>query len=244
MGPGETNHLLQSLEPHVLDRFAKQVEEVAMRRGDVLHQQGGAVDWVYFPRSGLVGVFSETLDGESVESAMVGCEGALGVFEACGSRVWFARAVVQLEGSALRMRASQYRNLFERSRAVRTAVHKYVEALLTEARQFVVCNALHSVESRLSRWILDAHDRSGVADPLPFTHETLARMIGAQRTTVAVAMSNFQRNGLLRNTRGSIEIADAAGLNRLACSCRDTIKFAAREIQASDTGSCEESLTG
>lgn len=244
MATDERNHLLQAIEPHIRERFERHVQEIELRRGDVLHHQGAPVEWVYFPRQGLIGVFTETIDGESVESAMTGCEGALGVFEACGSRVWFARAVVQIDGVCARMRAAQYRQLFDRSRALKTAVHKYVELLLTEARQLVVCNALHSVENRLSRCMLEALERACLERILPMTQETLSRMIGSQRTTVAVAMSNFQREGLVRGSRGAIEILNPGGLERLACSCRRTVRYAAAEIQSSDDEACEAAATG
>lgn len=244
MATEEFNYLLRALEPAVRERFADRLQHVDLQRGQVLHQQGSEVDWVYFPRQGLVSIFSETIEGESMGSAMVGCEGSLGIFEACGSRTWFALAMVQVEGHAARIRASHYRQLFDRSRTLRTAVHKYVEVLLTEARQSVVCNALHSVESRLSRCILDALDRSCLLGPLPLTQEALARMIGAQRTTVAVAMSAFQRDGLIRSGRGAIEVLNAAGLARLSCSCRETVRFAAEEIQSSSNAACEALVTG
>lgn len=244
MSTEEKNHLLRSLEPEAQERFAAHLQPYELRRGDVLHQQGADVEWVYFPRQGLLGVFSETIEGESLESAKVGCEGAVGVFEACGSRTWFARAVVQVPGEAGRMRASQYRQVYDRSPEWRTAVHKYVEVLLTEARQLVVCNALHSVESRLSRCILDALERSGLTNTLPLTQESLARMIGAQRTTVAVAMSAFQRDGLISSSRGAIKILNPPGLDRLGCSCRQTVRFASREIQSSGEDACEASVTG
>lgn len=233
------NHLLRAVEPHVLARFADRLQQAPLGKGDVLHEPGEPVEWVYFPESGLIGVLSETLAGESVESAMVGRDGALGVFEACGSRQSFYRAVVQIPGCARRLRASAYRELFDASSALRTAVHKYVELLLGEARQFVACNALHSVDSRLSRSLLDALDRSGTDTVLPLTQESLAQMLGVQRTTVAVGISALQRAGVIRSGRGAIEILDRAGLERAACACRDTIAFMRRDIQRSDAAVCD-----
>jgi hypothetical protein len=120
-------------------------------------------------------------------------------------------------------------------------VHKYVEFLLMESRQFVLCNALHTVESRLCRSILDALERSGLERALPVTQESLAQMLGAQRTTIAACVSKLYRDGVLKGGRGTLEILDRPGLERLACSCRETMRYARGELQASYDLACEES---
>jgi CRP-like cAMP-binding protein len=238
----ETNVLLRALEPFVRTRFSHGLETFDLRRAKVLHDQGEAVEWVYFPRTALVAILSETLDGECVESAMVGWDGAVGAFEACGSRQSFSKAVVQIPGQAIRVRAVVYREMFDHSRSLRTAMHKYMEVLLAEARQLAACNALHMVEGRLSRSILDTFDRSLLGQVLPLTQESLAQKLGAQRTTIAACISKLQRDGLIRSGRGAIEILDAAGLERSACSCRKSIEFARHEIQSSGAQACEAML--
>lgn len=236
------NRLLQTLEPLVATRFADQFQAVDLARGQEVQRPGEIVDWVYFPVTGVIALLAEALDGESVESGLVGCDGVAGAFEACGSHKSFARAVVQIAGAGFRIRASAYRKLYDCSRNIRTAVHKYIELLAAESRQFVACNALHSVESRLSRSILEASERSGAAGVLPLTQESLAQMIGAQRTTVAVSISKLQRRGILRSGRAALEILDAAALEEAACSCRAILKTARQEIYSSDTVSCEAAV--
>lgn len=235
----ESNVLLRTLEPSAKARFAERFQKFDLVRGQVMHNLGDEVEWVHFPRNGLVAVMAETVAGESVESGMVGREGALGIFEACGSGQLFTRAVVQVSGEAQRLSAASYRELFAESASLRTAVHKYVEFLLLEARQFVLCNALHTVESRLCRSILDALERSGLERALPVTQESLAQMLGAQRTTIAACMSKLYREGVIKGGRGSLEILDRAGLERSCCSCRETLRYARGELQASERLSCE-----
>jgi CRP-like cAMP-binding protein len=236
----ESNVLLRTLEPSAKARFTARLHKFELVRGQVLHNLGDSVEWVHFPRHGLIAVMAETVAGESVESGMVGREGALGIFEACGSGQLFTRAVVQVGGEALRMSAASYRELFVESAALRTAVHKYVEFLIMEARQFVLCNALHTVESRLCRSILDALERSGLDRALPVTQESLAQMLGAQRTTIAACVSKLYREGVIKGGRGSLEILDRPGLERLACCCRETLRYARGELQVSEEKSCEE----
>jgi CRP-like cAMP-binding protein len=228
----EDNALLRAMEPDVRKRFGAHLSPTELRRGAVLHNQSQAVDRIYFPLTGLIGILSETLAGESVQTGMVGCDGATGVVEVVGSGQHLSKAVVQIPGIALRLSAVNYRQLLNDSSAFRWAAERYVEMLLMEARHVMACNALHPVESRLGRSILDALDRSCLEEVLPLTQEALAQMLGAQRSTVAVFLSKFQRMGLIRNHRGAIEIRDKAGLERLACSCRKTLQFAREEIES------------
>ena len=236
------NELLAEVEPHVRPQFARHVQIVALERGDVLFSQGSRLDRVYFVLSGLVGILAETPDGETIDSAIVGREGAIGAFEACGSRQFFAEAVVQVPGRAARMSASAYRDLFEASPAIRSAVHRYVEQLMSETRQFIVCNSMHDVEARLCRTILDVLDKSRVTSIAPLTQHTLARMLGVQRTTAAEILSRLERDGVLSKRRGEIEVEDRGALERLSCSCRDAIRQTRAAIQSGSEPVCEAVL--
>jgi CRP-like cAMP-binding protein len=240
MGRFQGNRLLEAVEAEIQARFAGRMERVELARGQVLYSQGADLERVYFPVSGLVGIQADTADGEAVESSIVGREGAIGAFEACGSRKFFAEAVVQIPGRAVRMRASVYRDLFEQSPSLRTAIHRYVEQLMSETRQFVVCNSLHAVEPRLARLLLEALDKAALDHSLPLTHQALARMVGAQRTTVALIVSRLQRDGIVSGSRGIIKIEDELALEALACSCRRALAFTRSEIEAVRQPACEE----
>jgi CRP-like cAMP-binding protein len=233
------NVLLRELEPPLLARYRDRLQLIEFSKGEVLQESGEAVDWVYFPESGLIALASETLAGEVVAGETVGWDGAVGVFEACGSRRTFARAVVQIPGAAWRVRAAAYRELFDQSAGLRAAVHRHVELLLVESRQLIACNAIHTVESRLARAVLDALDRSGSGPLLPLTQEALAQMLGVQRSTVTLCAAALQRARLIRNVRGAIEVLDQAGLEKAACACRATIAFARDEIHGSLAQACE-----
>lgn len=236
----EGNRLLRSIEPAVRTAFSSRMQVVEMHRGEVLLSPGVELDRVYFPLSGLVGLLSDTAEGDAVDSATVGREGAVGVFEACGTRRFLVEAMVQVPGEAVRIAASTYRELFAASESIRTAVHCYVEELMSETRQFVVCNALHGVEARLARVLLESIEKCGADERLPLTQRALARMLGVQRSTVAEAMSKLQRQQILTGRRGGVVIADRAGLESLSCSCRAAIAFTRRVIESSQTVTCEE----
>lgn len=235
----EVNALLRAVEPAVRSQFKAQFRAIDLRRHHVLYNLGTELDRVYFPLSGLVGIRAETAEGEFIESAIVGREGSIGAFEACGSRQYSAEAVVQVPGRALAMSAAAYRDLFEASPALRTAVHRYVEQLMSETRQFVVCNTLHSVEQRLSRTVLEALEKSGLDDTLPLTQQALARMLGVQRTTVALILSRLQREGITNGRRGVLRVIDMDGLERLACSCRLSLRATRDAISNARQPACE-----
>lgn len=235
----DRNMVLRSVEPLTRSLFEARFERVPLTKGQVLHETGDQVEWVWFPESGLIGLATETNGGESAQCATVGYDGAVGVFEACGSRRVFHRAVVQVPGHAWRIRAAAYRELFDQSEALRTAVHKLVEVLLAEARQYVACNALHSLQSRLARLLADVQDKARCGEILPLTQDALAQMLGVQRTSVALAVASLQKAGVVRSGRGALEIADGGGLDREACSCRATLNFARSEIYASFDAACD-----
>src|SRR3546814_6436377 len=129
-----------------------------------------------------------------------------GAFEACGSRLSYARALVQISGDAWRIRAVHYRELFDQPAGLRIAIHKHIEALLVEARQLVACTAIHRVEMRMCRVLLDASARTHQRAHLTLTQEELANILGVQRSTIAVAYYALQHNGLIRTDKHTSEL--------------------------------------
>jgi len=233
------NALIASIEPDHWAAYRDRFSPVELDRGVTLHQPGEQVEQVQFPTTAVVVLGVETVAGESVNVALLGKEGAVGVFEACGSRQVYSKATVQFGGTLWQTSAANYRALYDSSSSLRTAMHKYVESLMVEARQYVACNALHSVENRLARTLLDAADKFG-SPKLPITQVALAQLLGVQRTTVAAAVSVFQRTGQIRSGRGGgIEILEPQRLAQSACSCRESLAFARHDIQSREIASCD-----
>ncbi|MBO9621655.1 MAG: Crp/Fnr family transcriptional regulator [Sphingomonas sp.] len=233
------NAILAEIEPAIALKFTAQIERVELNRGDVLQETGAEILWVWFPDDALICMASESVEGESISGGMVGRNGTFGAFEACGSRISYSRALVQIGGIAWRIRAAHYRDLFDHSANLRVAIHKQVEALLVEARQLVACTAIHRVESRMCRVLLDASARSHKGSHLTLTQEELANILGVQRSTIAVTSSALQRGGLIRSRRGGIDIIDFGRLEAAACSCRRTIAYAQQEIYRAPDDVCE-----
>jgi CRP-like cAMP-binding protein len=117
----------------------------------------------------------------------------------------------------------ELRSEFEHSEQVRDLFVSYSETLLSQVQQTVACNAMHTTEERLCRWLLMMHDRAdGVA--LPYTHEFLSHTLGANRKSVTLAALAMQSAGLINYRRGRIQVLDRRGLEKAACECYAIVK--------------------
>ncbi len=148
----------------------------------------------------------------------------MGFVEALGSGVMFTRVIVQVPGKALRVNAYHYRGAFDASAAFRKAVQKRSELLQAESRQAIACHGLHMIGPRFNRWLLECQDLCGGQRVLPLKQEFLAIMLGVTRPSVSHVARNAQRQGLIKYSRGSIEIIDREGLERGACECRASVQ--------------------
>jgi CRP-like cAMP-binding protein len=136
-------------------------------------------------------------NGAAIETANIGREGAFGLFAAMYSRVSFNRCIVQLEGHTVRCPIQLLQYEFRHSEHVRDLFVSYSETLLSQVQQTVACNAMHSTEERMCRWLLMMHDRAE-GEALPYTHEFLSHILGANRKSVTLAAQSMQTAGLIR----------------------------------------------
>src|SRR5205823_7827115 len=170
--------------------------------GQVLQEQEARVGQVYFPLSGVVSLISVMQGGEVVETATIGREGAVGAFGGLGPWNAFSRAVVRLPGTAAAMSVAHFQAAVGQSDRIRNLILRYKETLLGQVQQTAACNALHPLEARLARWLVQAFDRTGDARDLPLTQESIAQMLGARRTTVTFIARRLQDAGLISDRRG------------------------------------------
>jgi CRP-like cAMP-binding protein len=221
--PGRSNRFLETLQPHDFSLLAPHLRTVALERGAILHDVGEEIERVYFPQSGMVSLVAVMPDGRTVETATVGRAGVIGASAGLGARLAVSRAIVQLSGTAAWISAAQFRAVANQSNAVRDLIVRYNDLLLGQVQQSVVCNALHSLETRLCSWLLQTHDCTGRA-AMPLTQEFLGQMLGVRRTTVTVAARLLQKAGLIRYRRGHIQILDRAALEDISCECYAVVR--------------------
>lgn len=213
------NRLLAALSQRDFAILEPHLELITLSRGRVLFEPGDQVDTTYFPcKRTMASLLVVTADGHEVEAATIGREGAVGGIVSEGNKPAFGRAVVQVGGEVLAIPTSYLEAAKTGSPRFGDLFSRYADALLAQMMQSVACNALHRVEERAARWLLAAHDRAGEA-LIHLTQESLAEMLGVQRTTVSAVTTDLAARGLIRNRRGRVEILDRRGLERAACEC-------------------------
>lgn len=218
------NHLLAALPAAEFDRLAPHLEGVAMPLGEVLYESGGQLRHVYFPSTSIVSLLYVLENGASAEIAVVGNEGILGISLFMGGETTPSRAVVQSAGYGYRLKAQLLKDEFNRAGPVLRLLLRYTQALITQMTQTAVCNRHHSIEQQLCRWLLLSLDRLPT-DSLTMTQELIANMLGVRREGVTEAAGNLQRAGLIRYSRGHIEVLDRPGLEKTVCECYAVVKL-------------------
>ncbi|MGI8840974.1 MAG: Crp/Fnr family transcriptional regulator [Caulobacteraceae bacterium] len=207
------------------DRLALEAEmrEIPLASGDVLYEPDYPVEWVYFPQTAVLSVVTVMADGRTIESDTVGCESVVGVLAALGSSVSINRTLTQILGSATRLSASRLRRQAAVSAELRKLLVRHSQANLAQAHQSVACNALHTVNQRLCRWLLMSRDRT-ISAVVQLTQQELATMVGVQRTTITKALGDLTAAGLIRLGRGRIEILDRPRMEAQVCECYGAVR--------------------
>jgi CRP-like cAMP-binding protein len=193
-------------------------DEVELMPRQILLSEGMPMDYVYLIRSGLVSLLRSMEDGATVEVGLVGRDGFAGLEIVLGSNTSRFQGVVQIGGSALRIRARTLREELARNHVLRSHLLDRAQALLVKISQTAACNVRHTVNRRLARWMLLASDYMG-EDVLPVSHELLSTILGARRAGITTALGKLRNAGLIRNDLGRITILDGDGLEALACEC-------------------------
>jgi CRP-like cAMP-binding protein len=216
------NKLLAALPRDHFDRLLPYLTSVSLPQGLVLYEAGDEVDQVYFPHYGMLSLLAVLRDGKAIETATVGREGVVGAMAGLGLYKSLVRVVVQMPLALSKIPATHFRTVTAGSDVIRNLCVRYNEVLLSQARVTAACNALHPIEARFCRWLLQSADRSG-SDIVPLTQEFLAEMLGVRRTSVTEVASKVQNAGVITYSRGVIKILDRPALARMSCECYETL---------------------
>ncbi len=217
------NGLLLSIPEHEFEELRPHLEFVSFGHHQVLHDVGQAIDYGFFPNSGLASLLVVTSDAKSVEVSTVGKEGFIGMPLVAGIRDSSQRAVVQTSGDASRMRYEALQSVLPNLPILQQSINRYLAMQAMQIAQVAACNRLHEIEQRLARWLLMTHDRSG-GESFPITHDLLSQMLGSGRPSVTVAAGTLQRAGLIEYTRGTVKVLNRPGLEDAACECYEAIR--------------------
>jgi CRP-like cAMP-binding protein len=216
------NRLLAALPPGEYERLRPALVVVSLKLKTILHTPGEPIEHVYFPDAGFCSILTVLKGGDMVEVATIGREGAVGVAAVVSDNPVASITMVQGETNGCSMMtADAFRREMERRGRFYDLMTRYTYALMGFVMQSTACNATHSVEQRLARWLLMAHDRMGGHD-FPLTQEFAAMMLGAARPTVTVVAGTLQRAGLIKYHRGKVTIVSRQRLESASCECYRT----------------------
>ena len=217
------NRLLATFPADLRAMIGDSHKLVELDTGQTVLRRGVDVDSSLFPFGPtMVSLVVDLDDGRSVEVASIGREGAVGGIISCGHAPAFTRAEVMVAGPAIRVPMRIVEEAKSRSAHLRNLFCRYSDYLLAQIMQTVACNSFHAIEARAARWLLTAQDRAG--SRLALTQESLAGLLGVQRTTVNAVARELQDEGLITTRRGIIEVHDREGLQRRACECYSRVE--------------------
>lgn len=212
------NYLISSLDSDLIAPVLEHSAVVTLKQGVVLYESGAKVEHVYFPHGGMVSLLVVMQNGKAIETAAVGREGVVGAMAGLGLYTSIVRAEVQLPMAATKIAAARFREVVAASREIEHLCIAYNEVLLSQARVTAACNALHPVDARFCRWLLQSADRAE-SSTLELTQKLLSEILGVRGTSVSDVSGKLQRDGVIAVTRGLIQILDRAALEGLACEC-------------------------
>lgn len=219
------NDLLQALPTAEFELLRPHLETVDLAKQAVLLEAGAPVRGIYLPHSGsIVSLIVSFAEGETVELAKVGRDSILGAAAALHDGPSLADAIVVVPGKASMLPPDRLREAAARSSTLRRLLVRHEQAQSVQTQQSAACHASHMVEARLSRWLLQARDLRGDGG-LPLTQEALAQLLGVRRNAVSIVAHALQQAGLIRYSRGHIEIIDVEGLRKTTCECYAAAKM-------------------
>jgi CRP-like cAMP-binding protein len=212
------NILLRSVSDEEFDRLRGELEPMDTAIGDVPIREFERAEWAYFPDTCVFSVVRILEEGSMIEVGVVGYDGVVGIHSIGEEAEQPYRMIIQHPGLTWRMPLRRLREEFRRSGEFQEILLRYSTAFLLQVSQTAACNRLHTIEQRLGRWLLMMRDRT-LTDELKLTQEFLSHMLGTRIAGVNEAIRALTDKGLIRHSRGSIEIVDREGLERSTCEC-------------------------
>jgi CRP-like cAMP-binding protein len=220
----DQNLLLRELSGGVLEKLKPRLRAQNFAAGQVLFAPGDKISNIYFMRSGAVSLVCELTDGQMIETAMVGYDSVVGGGAALDDRDAVYKAIVQISGTGYALDVDTARQVARESEDFRKTIIRHEQLILAQAQQSAACNATHTLNQRLARWLLHTRDVL-LSDSFLLTQEFMAEMLGVRRTSVSIVAHALQQAGLVSYRRGHIKIEKPEALQTAACECYGTIRM-------------------
>ena len=217
------NRLLSKLVGAGYHRLRSSLEEIVLHENEVLYGPGDKIHHLYFPNDAIVSLLAKVDAGRTVEVAMEGNEGVVGLAMYLGGSTACSLSSVRHAGTAMRLPASALTECAVRHDGLEELLRKYVLALFIQTAQLGVCNRFHAFDARFARWLMMTHDRTGELE-LKSTQTSMAQVLGVRRSTVSEAAGGLLKQDIIDYRRGRIWILDRARLREAACPCYGIVK--------------------
>jgi len=217
------NRILNVLPQNIYAAVEPHLKQMDLAFGAVVAETDQPVDRVYFPRTGVISLVVEMEVGDMIETAMVGRDGVVNGTSALDGKVALHKGIVQVAGEALVVTPDALRSLADEFGPLRSMLIRHEQVLFAQAQQSAGCNASHTVEARMCRWLLRIRDLTG-SDDMQLTQEFLAQMLGVRRSAVSLVAGTLQKAGFIKYSRGHIHLLDIAQIEAGACECHLTVK--------------------
>ena len=217
------NKLLNSLKPDAFERVAKKLTRVKLRAKEVVYKPNEPIDHVLFPENAVLCLMTLMSNGDTIEAATVGREGASWISAAAGAPSMPCETIVVIEGTALKWPIADLDRELKQNDHFLDVLTEYSHALLIASMRTSACNGLHGLQERCARWILMTLDRVD-ADRFAVTKEFLAQLLGTNRPTASVLVSTLEKAGILNVEGRWVTLADRNRLKEAACECYEIIR--------------------
>lgn len=212
------NKLLAILPPEEFGLIQPHLKTCTFKLGQIIYNEGDAINNVYFPKHGMISLLSMTQEGHTIEVAYTSEEGVVGLPIILGRNEMPYQAMAQSKVECFYVESEIIIKLFNETKVFHNAVLRYVFALMKQLSQTGVCNHFHKIENRLCRWLLIMRENSK-SDIMHLTQEFLSHMLGVQRTSIGFVAGTLQTAGIIKYSRGKLEILDIDRLEDCACEC-------------------------
>lgn len=216
-GTAEKNRFINSLAPTTRALIETRLTVHGGAIGDVLQTPDMPIEALWFPLSGLVSTLRPLEKDGMVEVDAAGAEGFVGLELVFGLRSTPDTWLVQSPGRFARLEAQVFADALERDVMLREAARGYTATVMAVRGQWVACNARHTIEQRLAKWLLVTRDRVG--DEIQITQDTVAMMLGVRRASVVTVLGRFVDEGVVGHGYARVRILDGTRLAALSCPC-------------------------
>jgi len=217
------NQLLSALKPSDFSEVAGRLTRVKLRAKQIVYRPNAPLDYIYFPENTVLCLLTLMSNGDCIESATVGREGASWISSSVGARSMPCETIAVHDGTALKLAVEDLDRELKENRPFRDVLTEYSHALLIASMRTSACNGLHLLQQRCARWMLTTLDRVD-ANQFFITKEFLAQLLGTSRPMVSVTVATFERAGLLSVKGRRITVADRKRLKEASCECYDVIR--------------------